>query len=74
MGEMRERTKFHGSMPALVTPFKDAEIDEQAFRGLIDWQITAGSQGLVSVGTTGESPTLTHDEHRRAVDAAHKRI
>jgi 4-hydroxy-tetrahydrodipicolinate synthase len=66
--EMRERAKFHGSMPALVTPFKDGEIDEQAFRALIDWQITAGSHGLVPVGTTGESPTLTHDEHRRAVD------
>src|SRR5208337_3840939 len=66
--EMRERAKFHGSMPALVTPFKDGEIDEQAFRALIDWQITAGSHGLVPVGTTGESPTLSHDEHRRVVD------
>ena len=65
---MRERAKFHGSMPALVTPFKDGDIDEQAFRALIDWQITAGSHGLVPVGTTGESPTLTHDEHRRVVD------
>ena len=65
---MRERAKFHGSMPALVTPFKDGEIDEQAFRALIDWQITSGSHGLVPVGTTGESPTLSHDEHRRVVD------
>jgi 4-hydroxy-tetrahydrodipicolinate synthase len=65
---MRERAKFHGSMPALVTPFKDGEFDEQAYRALIDWQITAGSHGLVPVGTTGESPTLTHEEHRRAVD------
>ena len=65
---MEKRAKFHGSMPALVTPFKDGKIDEQAFRALIDWQITSGSHGLVPVGTTGESPTLTHEEHRRAVD------
>src|ERR1700674_3079224 len=68
MGEMEKRAMFHGSMPALVTPFKDGKIDEESFRALIDWQITAGSHGLVPVGTTGESPTLTHEEHRRAVD------
>ena len=66
--DMEKRAKFHGSMPALVTPFKDGEIDEPAYRALIDWQITSGSHGLVPVGTTGESPTLTHDEHQRAVD------
>src|ERR1700729_3900367 len=55
-------------MTALVTPFKDGKIDEPAYRALIDWQITSGSHGLVPVGTTGESPTLTHEEHRRAVD------
>ncbi|HLW93295.1 MAG TPA: 4-hydroxy-tetrahydrodipicolinate synthase [Roseiarcus sp.] len=65
---MVEKAKFHGSMPALVTPFKDGKIDEQAFRGLIDWQISSGSHGLVPVGTTGESPTLSHEEHRRAID------
>ena len=65
---MEKRAKFHGSMPALVTPFKDGKIDEQSFRALIDWQITAGSHGLVPVGTTGEGPTLSHEEHRRAVD------
>jgi 4-hydroxy-tetrahydrodipicolinate synthase len=65
---MEKRAKFHGSMPALITPFKDGKIDEQAFRALIDWQITSGSHGLVPVGTTGEGPTLTHEEHRRAVD------
>jgi 4-hydroxy-tetrahydrodipicolinate synthase len=64
---MMEKAKFHGSMPALVTPFKDGKIDEQAFRALIDWQIASGSHGLVPVGTTGESPTLSHEEHRRAV-------
>src|SRR6204780_409926 len=67
-GAMEKRAKFHGSMTALVTPFKDGEIDEPAYRALIDWQITSGSHGLVPVGTTGESPTLTHEEHRRAVD------
>ena len=64
---MVEKAKFHGSMPALVTPFKDGKLDEQAFRALIDWQISSGSHGLVPVGTTGESPTLSHEEHRRAV-------
>jgi 4-hydroxy-tetrahydrodipicolinate synthase len=64
---MDKRAKFHGSMPALVTPFKDGKIDEPAFRALIDLQITAGSHGLVPVGTTGESPTLSHEEHRRAI-------
>lgn len=66
--DMRERAKFHGSIPALVTPFKDGEVDEQAFRALIDFQITSGSHGLVPCGTTGESPTLTHEEHRRVID------
>jgi 4-hydroxy-tetrahydrodipicolinate synthase len=65
---MVRKAKFSGSMPALVTPFKDGRIDEQAFRGLIDWQISSGSSGLVPVGTTGESPTLSHEEHRRVVD------
>jgi 4-hydroxy-tetrahydrodipicolinate synthase len=67
MREMDKRAKFHGSMPALVTPFKDGKIDELAFRALIDWQITSGSHGVVPVGTTGESPTLSNDEHRRLV-------
>ena len=62
------RAKFHGSMTALVTPFKDGRIDELAFRALIDWQITSGSHGLVPVGTTGESPTLSHEEHQRVID------
>ena len=64
---MSKRAKFHGSMPALVTPFKDGKVDEHAFRALVDWQITSGSHGLVPVGTTGESPTLSHEEHRRVV-------
>ena len=65
---MLKRAKFHGSMPALVTPFKDGKFDEPAFRALVDWQISSGSHGLVPVGTTGESPTLSHDEHRRVVN------
>src|SRR3984885_14659242 len=65
---MEKRAKFHGSLTALVTPFKDGEIDEPAYRALIDWQISSGSHGLVPVGTTGESPTLSHKEHYRAVD------
>ncbi|RIY01326.1 4-hydroxy-tetrahydrodipicolinate synthase [Aureimonas flava] len=60
---------FKGSMPALVTPFaEDGSLDEDGFRALIEWQIAEGSHGLVPVGTTGESPTLTHAEHKRAVE------
>src|SRR6201746_2212404 len=65
---MDKRAKFHGSMPALVTPFKDGKFDETGFRALVDWQIQSGSHGLVPVGTTGESPTLSHAEHRHVVD------
>ena len=65
---MEKRAKFHGSMPALVTPFKDGKFDETAFRSLVDWQISSGSHGLVPVGTTGESPTLTHAEHRHVIN------
>jgi 4-hydroxy-tetrahydrodipicolinate synthase len=57
-------------MTALVTPFKDGAIDESALRSLIDWQIESGIQGLVPVGTTGESPTLSHAEHKRVVEIA----
>lgn len=55
-------------MTALVTPFKNGAVDEQAFRALIDWQIAQGTSGLVPVGTTGESPTLSHDEHHKVVE------
>lgn len=61
-------TSFRGSMTALVTPFKNGAVDEQAFRDLIDWQIAQGTSGLVPVGTTGESPTLSHEEHHKVVD------
>jgi len=55
-------------MPALITPFKNGAFDEAAFRAHVDWQISEGSTALVPVGTTGESPTLSHDEHRRVVE------
>ena len=59
---------FKGSMPALVTPFRDGAVDEKAFVDHVEWQIAEGSHGLVPVGTTGESPTLTHAEHERVVE------
>src|SRR5262249_3086830 len=52
----------------LVTPFKNGSLDEAAFRALVNWQIAEGTHGLVPVGTTGESPTLSHDEHKRVVE------
>jgi len=60
---------FRGSIPALVTPFRDEAFDEAAFRAFVEWQIGEGSHGLVPCGTTGESATLGADEHRRAVTA-----
>ena len=59
---------FKGSIPALITPFKDGALDEKRFQEFVDWQIAEGSSGLVPVGTTGESPTLSHDEHKRVID------
>ncbi len=59
---------FQGSITALITPFKDGSLDEAAFRKLVEWQIDQGTHGLVPCGTTGESPTLTHDEHRRVIE------
>jgi 4-hydroxy-tetrahydrodipicolinate synthase len=59
---------FKGSMPALVTPFRDGAVDFDALKSLVEWQIAEGSHGLVPVGTTGESPTLTHDEHEKVIE------
>jgi 4-hydroxy-tetrahydrodipicolinate synthase len=59
---------FQGSITALITPFKDGSLDEAAFRKLVEWQIDQGTHGLVPCGTTGESPTLAHDEHRRVIE------
>jgi len=62
---------FQGSMVALVTPMRaDGSIDEDAFARLIEWQIAEGTHGIIPVGTTGESPTLSHDEHKRVVELA----
>jgi len=61
---------FRGCFTALVTPFRGGKVDEEAFRGLIEFQIENGVDGIVPCGTTGESATLTHDEHNRVVDIA----
>ena len=58
---------FSGSIPALVTPFRDGTIDEAAFRAFVDWQIAEGSSALVPCGTTGESATMTVEEHNRVI-------
>jgi len=58
---------FKGSMPALVTPFRNGELDLAALKHLVEWHIDQGSSGLVPVGTTGESPTLSHEEHETVV-------
>jgi 4-hydroxy-tetrahydrodipicolinate synthase len=70
---------FKGSLPALVTPFDESgALDETAFENFVGWQISEGSHGVVPVGTTGESPTLSHDEHKRIVElcvkTANKRV
>jgi 4-hydroxy-tetrahydrodipicolinate synthase len=65
---MGTTTSFRGSFTALVTPFQNGAVDEKAFRALVAWQIDEGANGLVPVGTTGESPTLSHDEHKWVVE------
>lgn len=59
---------FKGSFVALITPFRNGAVDEKGFRDFVDWQIGEGTHGLVPCGTTGESPTLSHDEHKRVVE------
>jgi 4-hydroxy-tetrahydrodipicolinate synthase len=75
---MTAKTSFRGSFTALVTPFKNGSLDEKAFRDIVEWQIGEGTNGLVPVGTTGESPTLSHAEHNRVVkwctDQANRRV
>jgi 4-hydroxy-tetrahydrodipicolinate synthase len=66
MSPVRDRIK--GSIPALITPLRNGAVDEAAFRKLVSWQIAEGSHGLVPCGTTGESPTLSHEEHMRVVE------
>lgn len=60
--------EFQGAFTALVTPFQNGEVDEEAYRGLIEWQIEQGIHGLVPCGTTGESATLSHAEHKKVVE------
>ena len=59
---------FRGSITALITPFRDGQVDQAAFQAFVEWQIDEGTHGLVPTGTTGESPTLSHDEHKRVVE------
>src|SRR5690349_7063097 len=81
-GEANQTEDFpemlRGSLTALITPFSNGAVDEKAFSAFVDWQIKEGTHGLVPVGTTGESPTVTHEEHRRiieiAVDVADRRV
>ncbi|MFV3075722.1 4-hydroxy-tetrahydrodipicolinate synthase [Niveispirillum fermenti] len=61
---------FKGSIVALITPFRDGKVDEPAFQDFVDWQIKQGTHGVVPVGTTGESPTLSHEEHRIVISLA----
>lgn len=69
---MTAKTAFRGSITALVTPFRDGAFDEASYRALIDWQIQSGTHGLSPAGTTGEAPTLSHEEHRRVIAACVK--
>jgi 4-hydroxy-tetrahydrodipicolinate synthase len=64
----KEEQMFRGSFTALITPFRNGRVDADAFKRLVEWQIAEGTHGLVPVGTTGESPTLTHDEHMEVVE------
>ena len=59
---------FRGSIVALITPFRNGAIDEKSLRDLVDWHVEEGTNAIVPVGTTGESPTLSHDEHKRVVE------
>jgi len=69
---------FRGAIVAIVTPFKDGRVDEEALRKLIEFQIESGTDGIVPCGTTGESATLSHEEHDRVIeitiDAVNKRV
>ncbi|HXJ81888.1 MAG TPA: 4-hydroxy-tetrahydrodipicolinate synthase [Candidatus Methylomirabilis sp.] len=62
------RTTFHGSIVALVTPFRNGDVDESKLRELVEFHVSQGTDGIVPCGTTGESPTLSHDEHKRVVE------
>jgi 4-hydroxy-tetrahydrodipicolinate synthase len=72
--EVLEQIMFKGSFTALITPFKNGKVDVLSFKRLIDWQIAEGTHGVVPVGTTGESPTLSHDEHKEVVELCVKTV
>ena len=63
---------FRGSIPALITPFRDGKVDEAALVELVDWHVAEGSHGIVAVGTTGETPTLSHEEHEHVIEVVVK--
>lgn len=65
---------FQGSIVALITPFRDGRLDEEALRRLVEWHVEQGTHGIVPVGTTGESPTLTHDEHCRVIEVVVEQV
>ena len=65
---MLDTVPFRGVFPALITPFTDDGVDEKEFQSFVEWQIEQGVHGLVPCGTTGESPTLSHDEHERVIE------
>ena len=68
MASLHPQVRFSGAFTALITPFKIGAVDEDAFVKLVEWQIEQGIHGLVPVGTTGESPTLSHEEHDRVIE------
>jgi 4-hydroxy-tetrahydrodipicolinate synthase len=65
---------FRGSLPALVTPFRNGEVDVETLKALVDWHLEQGSHGIVPVGTTGESPTLSHEEHDLVVETVVRQV
>ena len=65
---------FKGSIVALITPFRDGQVDEGALRKLVNWHVEQGTAGIVPCGTTGESPTLSHNEHNRVVEIVVKEV
>ena len=74
MSSLYENVAFSGSYTALITPFKDGAVDKDAFVKLVEWQIAQGTHGLVPVGTTGESPTLSHEEHDMVIELCVKTV
>ena len=65
---------FYGSIPALITPFRNGALDIKSLESLVEWHVDEGSSGLVAVGTTGESPTLSHAEHRQVIEVVVKTV